>query len=80
MVCAERNPNDPQYPRLKPVGVYPVRNGRARIRLAEVAGIQQGYYSPLYITAGAAFQRCYRASQLPVGLPEVALPITETTK
>ena len=55
MICVGRDPNDPEYPRLKPIGVYSVRKGWARINLDDVAGIKDDYYSPLYITPGAAF-------------------------
>lgn len=81
MIRAERDPNDPEYLRLKPVGVYPVSNGWARINLDEVAGKGQGYYSPLYIAPVTAFGLLHRRPvQMPGGLPEVALPTRRTAK
>ena len=52
MICAERDPHDPEFPRLKLVGVYPVIDGWAHINLKELAGKGQDYYSPLYIAPG----------------------------
>ena len=46
---AERDPEDPEYPRLKLVGVYPVRDGWAHVNLKEVAGKGQDNTSPLYV-------------------------------
>ncbi|CAL5223881.1 g6474 [Coccomyxa viridis] len=45
-------PQDPEYPRLKPVGVYPVEGGWARIRLEDVAGKGEEGYSALYVVPG----------------------------
>lgn len=47
MGCAGCDPPDPEYPRLKPVGVYPVIDGWAYINLLEVAGRGQDFDSPL---------------------------------
>ncbi len=46
---AERDPQDPEYPRLKLIGVYPVRNGWARINLKEMAGKGTDHNFPLYV-------------------------------
>ncbi len=54
MVCAERKPQDPWFPRLKLVGVYPVQCSWAYINLEDVAGKGQEYDSPLYIVPGGA--------------------------
>ena len=54
MVCAGRSPQDPEYPKLKPVGVYPVVDGWAHVDLEELAGKGQDYFSPLYAVAGVA--------------------------
>ena len=52
MVCAERKPQDPWFPRLRLVGVYPVQCSWAYINLEDVAGKGQEYDSPLYIVPG----------------------------
>ena len=58
MVCAGRSPQDPEYPKLKAVGVYPVVDGWAHVNLEELAGKGQDYFSPLYIVAGEALHIC----------------------
>ena len=45
-LCAGRDPQDPEYPRLKPLGVYPVIDGWAHFNLEEVAGKGQEFDSP----------------------------------
>ena len=52
IVCAESDPEDPEYPRLKPVGVYPVKRGWAYIDMEDVAGKGQDHNKPLYVVAG----------------------------
>ncbi len=52
IVCPGSEPQDPEYPRLKPVGVYPVEGGWARIRLEDVAGKGEEGYSALYVVPG----------------------------
>ena len=52
MGCAESKPQDLEYPRLKPVGVYPVEKGWAHINLEEVAGKGRDHKSPLYVVPG----------------------------
>lgn len=41
-----RSPQDPEYPKLKAVGVYPVVDGWAHVNLEELAGKGQDYFSP----------------------------------
>lgn len=62
MVCAERSPQDPEFPRLKPVGVYPVINGWAYISQKDVAGKGQDFSWPLYIMPGGDFAQQPQAS------------------
>ncbi len=54
MVCVERKPQDPWFPRLKLVGVYPVMCSWAYIDPEDLAGMGEEYDSPLYIVPGGA--------------------------
>ena len=48
-VRAERAPKDPKYPRMRLVGVFPVRDGWAHVSPEAIAGKGQDYRSPLYV-------------------------------
>ena len=54
MICAERKPQDPWFPRLKLVGVYPVMCSWAYINLEDLTGKGEEYDSPLYVVPGGA--------------------------
>ena len=71
IVCAGRDPQDPEYPRLKPVGVYPVEEGWAHINLKDVAGKGEDGYSALYVVPGEGVRIVEGLCGCQDGLPKV---------